>query len=400
MRLTLRRWQHFVRFWLQSRIWVDLAWGLPALIVASAATAILLYALCHRTPESETDRYLRAAREAVHKKEWKAADLYYEKVLQHVPHHSTAVFELAKVASVRRQTARRDSLLQRLKSTENDPRKHLWIAELLAESISTKDPIGEAVHHLELAEDHGLDGQALRRNLALRAYHQQHFGTAISLLEKDYSKSPVRFLILAQSHQQLGQLDQAQRAARRLLQAADYEELTASARQLYHAQAHTVLGNYPQAIDLLERQRHSQNRKAIEPYLAEIYASWLKDLKTTSAALAPSHITLLERGLSLSPKHPALVEAFLKLVHEAPNTVLDEAFGRITSPTITHLAFGVRALQKGKSNQAAFHFDLAQQSHPAAHVILNACTRYNSQIQLTPEMLASVGVAGEDAGAR
>lgn len=72
--------------------------------------------------ESSVDRYLIAARSAAAQGAWSEADPYYRKVLEDFPDHAPVVYELAKVAGVLRQSARCDSLLERLQSMTDEPR--------------------------------------------------------------------------------------------------------------------------------------------------------------------------------------------------------------------------------------------------------------------------------------
>ena len=331
------------------------------------------FAVAGRSTDVQTTRYLKAAREASGKKDWHAANLYYEKVLRDAPQYMEAVFEMAKVATVIGQTARRDSLRQRLCRHASTGRHHLWIAELLATSTSERDVIEEAIEHVVLAEEEGLDGTALREMLALRAYTQQRHALTVRLLEEVELVSPPSLLVLAQSYRQLRDEVIAARSARLLLRSLSYYPLPALTRELYQAQAYALLHRYPEAIKLLERQRRSQNMVAVETYLAETYSQWLQHLRSSTEVLSADQFVLLERGLSLVPDHPMLLRAFVALVDEAPDALLHEAFGRFVSPTMAHLALGMRSLSRGDVDQANFHFGLAKGVEPKAEAILVAC---------------------------
>ena len=325
---------------------------------------------------SSVDDYLAAARSASAKGAWRKADLYYRKVLQDVPDHAPAVYELAKVAGVLRQSARSDSLLERLQAMEGEPRKSLWVAELLGRRARTIDDLVPALNALEEAGERGLDTGDLSVMLAARSLELGDHETVVELLGgRGDDLMAEGLLIMATSLQVLQRPAEAAAVARRLL--AINQPMTQTARDLLHAQAYAILGEHGRAVGLLERQRRSEE---VERLLAEVYRSWLVDLIGRKEEAPSQDLALLEYGLARLPLQPDLLSQFVRFTQVVSQESLDAAFGEVESPLIVHLTLGLRAVFAGDASAAAFHLDVAQRLDERGRSFLQACLELPSLV--------------------
>lgn len=362
----------FVRRWLRSRSPSDLIWGLPCIITLMITLPIGAHLVWRVDSQSLADRYLTAARASAAQRAWREADLQYRKVLQEDPSHAAAVFELAKVASMQQQRARHESLLSRLETMPTkDPQVPLWIAELRGATAHDASSFEPAIEALQNADTLGLDTSKLRVKLAGHGFQLGEHALVVDFLDKpDLLIPKFSLLMLAQSWKALGRADKAEDLARQILMTQDTMETPAD-RDVLHAQAHLLLGNFQNAAVLLERQAHRSTELA--NILTETYIEWIHHLSSTDQTTIGKHLFLLERAFHQHPSHPHLLVQFLELMESTPLQALDQAFTNMASPLLTHLALGLRAIKADDDASAAFHLDIAQRLDARGTQILQAC---------------------------
>ena len=371
-----RKFRFFLRHWNRSRSLGDLLWGLPAVVVLVIVVQMSVHLRWRAHRGSSFDDYLAAARSASATGAWRKADLYYRKVLQEVPDHAPAVYELAKVAVVLRQSARLDSLLERLQAMEGEPRTSLWVGELIGRRARNVDDLVMARKALEEAGERGLETRDLSVMLAARSLELGDHDAVVELLGgRADDLSAEGLLIMAKSLQVLQRPAEAAAAARRLL--AVNQWVTPMARDLLHAQAYAILGDHGRAVGLLDRQRRSEE---VERLLAEVYRSWLVDLIGRKEEASSQDLALLEYGLARLPLKPELLSQFVRFTQVVSQDSLDAAFGEVASPLIVHLTLGLRAVFADDASAAAFHLDVAQRLDERGRSFLQACLEHPSLV--------------------
>ena len=149
---------------------------------------------------------------------------------------------------------------------------------------------------------------------------------------------------------------------------------TAGRRDVLNAQAHLLLNNFQTAAALLERQ--APNSPEVAKILTDTYLEWIRRLSSTDQATIAKHLFLLERAIRHDPSHPHLLGEFLHLVETAPLPSLEYAFSNMTSPLLTHLALGLRAVKAEDQASAGFHLDIAQRLDTRGTQILLACLEH------------------------
>ncbi len=383
---SLRPIRHFFRVWGKSSDRRLALIGLPALLLFLSVG--VAFPLLKEQHSNHADRYLHAAAIATQQKDWESASLYFERFLQQSPNHGLAAFHLAKVAIARGHLSQVHSLMAMLRELD-DHRRHLWLAELLAETSMESEGIDQALHHIDLAEAKGLPTQAIRFRLAVSAYQKGEHERCLTFLD-GLPLQAEQVLLQAQSLEQLGRREEARREAARLL--SHLEHHPKGSRWLFEAQAERLLGNYARAESLLRPALDSPLAESIHPILTETYFHWLTD--PAMALTLPEQCRLLERGLSLQADHPGLLRQFLRLTKPLSTQLLDGQLAHTTAPLLSHLSLGLSALAKGSTTRAAWHFDLARHHDATATAILRHCTTLanGESFPLSKALFAEVGI--------
>jgi tetratricopeptide (TPR) repeat protein len=373
----------FLRRWCSSRPLPALLRGLPIVLVSLA-----VFCLGSATQVSRSDlleRYRRSAAKAADRGNTAAAALWLEKASLLRPDDLECQFRLAVAADRDGRPDRSRAILRRIAPADAKgyPRAHFWLAkEMLQRRASLTAKEEEALeHHLEHALEDPANRPEAYAMLGQFYLRRGDLDRAIAQLERSAAESPVMLVTLAQMYKLQQRTQQALSAARK---GRDFfrEKVTrnpeAAAPRIQWALAEQVLGNYAEAVRILEEGLQYSDQKQA---LVAAYLRWYDALLENESGNLAKRLALLDRALVHGPEDPRLLGLLAKLAtrdwdrpeeaYSALRSIL--AFGG--APITIHLILGSQALKRGEFENGLMHLELAGGRNAHIPRVLNNLAR-------------------------
>ena len=382
----------FVVDWVGSRPVRPLLWGMPAVSVAGAVLGALIVARAHARYGLARE-YLQAVYQASRSGDWRAADLYLARLEWLRVSDPEIVFNMALLAEQRKDHERARQLMQRIAPADQTgyARAHYWLAVDLAKNRSPLNLEHQRLleHHLQAnlgRQPSNVPAHAMLAQLYLK---QKRFPDAIPHLLVAAAKLPSLQIVLAQSYAVIGQPDRAREVAE---QARDYyrrrlenDPKNASYRVML-ARIELFLQNAEQAEKvLLEGLREAiatgePDEKVVRQFrqaLSLVYVTRFDEVSQAAPEELGQRIRLLQQALQYGPDNPRALDRLAQLATlgeddaEAARQQLKQVLAEGQAPPTVHLIVGTSLLEKGESEQAIQHLELAFEQMPRMPVVAN-----------------------------
>jgi tetratricopeptide (TPR) repeat protein len=405
--------------WVAALNWRLFLQGLPALAVGAAAVTVLCFAFFTSTQEVEA-RYRERALSAGRAKDYTEALACYERLAGFQNDRAETLFEMALIAEQAGQPERCQLLMNQLAAPEHQghPKAHLWQAvRILSQPAQTQqlEQVRQlAETHLMRALDGGLDDKEAAHGLLGDLYLARGLlAEAESHLLIAAKKRPQIRLTLARLYARQGNLVRAKTEA----QAVANVYSTAARADLYNhfarfrwAEAMTFLEEFPQAVTILDAGLTGTREEFYRAALARVYATWFDQLGRVGSPNPGFRLMLLERGLRYDPKNMALLDRLLNVTRmsigadlpaslaaaavgwsgtlpatlaagnlvaygslekEAARSTLRRMLAEGQGSAQIHFALGVDAWDQGRTKEARFYWERANQLAPDLPVVAN-----------------------------
>ena len=388
----------------RTRIPRHLLQGLPALMFGASFICAIVLSLS----QSQSDlgikyrraarQHMRAAQRALHlenlpqaEKNWRAADVFYRKVVKGPETDPDALWDSALLAEKMKRPSRRDAMIRRLKEEFAYPSAYLYSARQRIHSkernlqglekaqSDVEKALATAAH--PITEEERIDFEKrvdhVRRQLGAAFSDLGYHARAIEQFENLFDPNIASRSEKANIFHRAGKLEEASTIARSTLQEISSAATLEAA--LFRATAMAILDEGDAAIALLRQLRPAAADEKVAPLVASISLQCFEILKRTHPE--NPRLELVETTLEVLPTHPLLPKLLVKLAGLDPETVepmpLDRArrlVAKGTAPVAAHLCAGLVALRIGNREEAEFHLSMAHRSRDSVADILGECS--------------------------
>ncbi len=380
-RLTLFLFDFIIGWW-RSRELRRLIPGLPAVLIAIAATYVAL-ASAFQDRGQILQAYQRAAKSAMAAENYASAKLYLERIITMQGGDNETLFDLALAAQKTKDYPRVAASMQSLAPLDRPVHApaHIWQA---AYHINLRPT---TLKDLQIAETHLLHALKLRPQDALgndllgQLYFQQGlYGQAIRYLLISAQSTPTRKLTLAKAYALSGERSQALRYG---TEARDYYARESAAKpqdvslRVSWADACLFIDDFSEAVRLLRETLAMHDEQSVRQALVRCLVAWADDLPTATVEQRQEQFELLEKGVQIYPNELLLFDRLMRLLDRddetsraarellQANIVAGKAIG------LSHLLLGSYAFKSAGNDEATFHLERAFESLPNADLIAN-----------------------------
>jgi predicted Zn-dependent protease len=410
----LREWRH----WLKTKVTTPLAWfwydlrltiaerfgklgsrfatwwkgrrvryffqGIPALLVTLGVLGLLLAALFDSRVELIRSYQTRAT-QSMQDRNFLAARVAYERLTLLGEARPEDRYRLAVALFAAGDRERANALIASLAPLGEGTglaSAHLWLAErLLDRSTNPTRP------SIDLAERHLLRALQLRPDLSeshvrlAGLYLQTNRGAqAEKHLIAGFDARPEFGLVLVALYSSQGQSQQArswaERAAGRFGASLSSDPNNAAARKNL-AEARLLLGEYPQAISVLQDGLARTGDADFRTRIAKTCTVWLDAISGDGEKEQAQRLALMEMGLKYEPTNIDLLVRLARLARpegpsaDKPRELLQAMLARGQASLSLHMVLGMDAFERGKLDQARQYLDQAYRLDPSAPALAN-----------------------------
>ena len=385
-----------------------LAQGLPTVLVGGLLCTIAGASVLSSDVPLES-RYKRAAQRALVAENYRAAELYYERLAQLDGGVPETRYALAMTALALNQPDRTRSILLKLapKDRKGYGPAHLWLARYLVGSANgNREVLLEAHPHVtralaDQANNPFAHAVAARLFAGLRMLDEAetHLVTAISLNAPDEVKANLRLslarLYVLQNQHALARLE-AQEALSYFSRRAGVEPDNHGIR-LAWAEAALFLERFDEALSAL--QAGIVMDLSEQPELRSAYVNRLSQLYTTKATVLgregkanlAEQLALIDRALQYHPGNLAALNVIIGLsklsgaVADQAREKLQEALAKGGAQATAHFILGNIAWERGEPDKARWELEIAYELNPRLPEVGNNLAWYIAQSQ-TPNL--------------
>lgn len=383
-----------LRRWWQGRDRRKLVFGAPALVGGLLALAVGTVVLASHPRELHA-RYLAEGKAALKSRNYPHALTCFERLAPDPAADPDTAYRLALAAEAAGDLPRAAGLMRALApdGAKGYAPAHYWRARfLLAAAPGSAAAADVAEAHLTRALEGELDDRAavhgLLGQLALARAGRPDVGdgrdAALAAAERHLAEAvgsqPAFRVPLARVYALRGNptrsRQEAEQAVRFFRERATAEPGNVRAR-LFWADAAAVLGDFPAAVDALEKGFAATRSADYPPALARVYVAWYEARKGKGAAAAEL-VGLLDKGLGHDPANKDLLQRLTERTRvggadaDAAREALRGLLARGgTALGPVHLALAVDA--RGRADPAAekFHLEQALKLDPKAATVAN-----------------------------
>ncbi|MFO0951113.1 MAG: tetratricopeptide repeat protein [Isosphaeraceae bacterium] len=358
----------------------DLALGIPAVLILLVMAGTLYAGVRRSTMATE---YSEEAERLIKAGDMKSALVAYKRLASLTPERANVRFGLAMCYAANNDVGRAESLMRSLAPPDKPgyPPAQLWLAQQILASP------GLSVPRLELAAlylKRFLDAQpsepAVKILLGNLYTSLGRLKEARPLLEAAADGRPEILINLANVCRNMGDEDEAKRRAKEALeackaQAPKYKD-DPNFRLLW-ATSHTLLGEFPQALEILEKTKMTEK---LEPVMrrnkATLFVAWDEQLESANADPA-RRLETLEKGLECDPTLPALyirLGTLMSGTGEVPARIrarLAAMEKQKSAPGLVELTLGNDAWSREEVPQARAHWEKALAEKPDLAIAAN-----------------------------
>jgi tetratricopeptide (TPR) repeat protein len=376
-------WQRFRR-WARTRDWRTLLLGSPALLAGIGVVIVAWLAVS--TPDSEVQaRYVAEGRAAHDRKNYPRALTCYERAAARTGQDQPEVlYRLALAAEQVGHTDRAVGLMSELAPPDCKgyaPAHFWWACVLLRAPQPTVQARDAAEVHLVRALDGELPDREAAHGLLGQLYLAKgRLDEAELHLSRAIRSRPQLRLWLARLFAARKDLPRARQEAERTLRLyrgrakADLDDHMA---RLTWADATAFLEDYPGAVTILQEGLAATQAAIYRSALARVYLAWYDSRPRNGKTSPAEHLELLSKGLSYEPTDRDLLNRLLACL-QAPGKGADSARALLRrmlaegkATAYVHFALSVDAWQRGKSDEARLHLELAHKADPALPLVAN-----------------------------
>ncbi|MBS0201589.1 MAG: hypothetical protein JSS49_01730 [Planctomycetes bacterium] len=371
---------YLLRSWWKRRKLQQLLAGLPALVLI-VAVSYLGIAIADQDDKLILAKYQRAAKSSLDGKDFNAAKLYLERLLEKRPGDREVLFDLARAAEHTRDYPRLASAM-RLLAPEDRPvhgPSHLWQATRLL----SHNPV--TPQQVRLAESHLLHALTLRESVPVAhdLLGQMYFQLGLwsqAIPHLSASPDPSRRLLLAKAYVLDGQRDKGRSAgeqARDFFKRESIEHPQDAQLRINCAEACLLLEQYPEAVRVLQDALTMNDQIPIRRALARSYVMWADSLPEGISNRRMQQFEMLAKGVQAYPDELSLYDRLLKLLEHGQDTgetvrqflLKNIVEGRAVG--LSHLILGSYAFGTGRADEAKLHMEQAFAALPNADLVAN-----------------------------
>lgn len=383
----------FIVAWGQSLDWLDLSYGVPAILLTLAlgTGAVIAYTGGNEWRTRLLDDQLQHALEI---DDFDTAALLLRRQLKDTPDN---LDRLLRFGSVLDAQAKRDealSLMRDLVQVKGNEQAARWIVMNEYQgrgdrnwSSLSEDEQREFASLLKLISEAAPNDLAVKRAYAELLIASEKYSLALPLLAGLIDIEPMRGLQAAAISRKFGNPAQADRFAELALAKVDKmlaEDPRNADLAIAVAQNQLFLHRFAEASRVLklaiERAKTPEDENRLRQGLAESIVSWIGYIEkspTNTASEKLRVMQMLQVALLYAPNNPRV----LSLVADRVLGTLDETDEGLvevrqslisgSSPGISHFIQGTVGLMRDDMKSAMFHLELASEMMPNASAILN-----------------------------
>jgi tetratricopeptide (TPR) repeat protein len=421
----------------RAREWMNLAYGLPAVVAGIGAFAVMM--MVTSQAEELPLEYLRQAQTAFHDGHFEPAEVYLHRALQLDPDSNEASYLLARTLEQTGESRRAMAILDSLAPDDRrgDPRAHLRKAELLFSELRSRVEPGmtsipaSQKEWLRLLQhvDNAQAGRGYTRGeqadlnffRGIIYYNMGEKKKAREPLERASAERREYNVALAVLYEDLNEVAGAQRA-RDLARAHFQNELNEDRESVAHrlALVDVILGDrdYDTAIRVLEEGRRiNPDDELLRKNLADAFVLRFRSLPPGTDPGV--QISLLEQALKVDPECALAMQHLINLgagsSKESVRGLLEDLIALGNSAPLAHFALGVMEWEEQDSqtkDNAIWHLERAYKLDPDLAVVGNnlawllahdeenpqldrALALINSVLESRPDQLSYVETRGQ-----
>ncbi len=372
----------FRRWWGTRSVW-DLVGALPAMLLCGAVVVVGCVIAVDRSADLRT-AYQRVGGDALRSKNYATARLAYERLTlldDDRPEHRYALaVSLRGLGEDQRARAIMTSLAPLGQPIYYGP-ADFWLGQsLLAQPVISPSELEAAEAHLLRAVASGtrlVDAHSLLGQMYLKTGRPEHAEKHLLVGSEKY---PELALLLSGYYLSKGKKDAertwSERCARVFRTQLERDAANDTAR-IHLAEALILLGDHPQAIEILRQGLLRTGARFYRARLADTYAMWLDAIQEDPRSGLDRRLPLIAEGLRYDPNNLKLVKllaAATKLDGSEADTARASIEGMLaqgTAPGSLHLILGLAAFRKGQLEAAQLHLDRAWKTEPQMAVLAN-----------------------------
>jgi tetratricopeptide (TPR) repeat protein len=370
--------------WLESRNWLRLLAGVPALL---AAIGVVVFAVFYFgwTPAHAAASCLEAGNRAFSNRDYDRARVAFMGLTR--LQGRTQPEYAYKIALSLAQRGRKEEAVALLAAIAPPDRAgyapaHLFLARALLETGNTTPRLLRgAESHLQkvLTQDTKNDDARLLLGQIYARFGQ--WEDVRKQLTEVVSAKPEAALLLATAHRALGD-DSAARtwAARAAKHFGDLVEQTAGnvpSERMAWAEALVMLQDYEQAFTLMEAGYRKSSDPGYRSALGQLCAAWSDNLGREKPLEIAERLRLVQQGLRYAPANRSLLRTLAALsslqgaAGDAARTAVNQTLAAGENVALLHFCLGGLAWERGDLETARFHFGAAYAGAPEMPDIAN-----------------------------
>ena len=373
-----------IRLWFESRPYRRLWLSLPALLVGLAWLAFGIV-LAFTKPAATQAYYTSLVPRALAMRDFPTARVASNRLLLSWPGSRTQDLFNLGLAMFGLGQGRDGFALMNVAAPIEKPvfaPAHLFIArQLLMQTNVTPATIQQAERHLNHVL--ALEPNSVEAQLVLgRLYFQmRNWDAAKEHLELCVSARPETAILLASvakaQSDDIAMRRWAMRAADHFRGLVDKSKQDRPMDRLAWATALTIQERYADAIAILEAASKTSDSKVYAAGMASIYADWAAQVAKSDPRNVELRLKLIQQGLRCDPQSLPLLELLLPLTRlsatesKEASVMLTRMLAEGGSSPMLHFVVGNDAFQRGDTEMAAKHFNLAYELGPKLPIVAN-----------------------------
>jgi tetratricopeptide (TPR) repeat protein len=374
---------HFFMDWWCSRNWRLLRTGLVPVLVL--LISLFIFLSNQWTPKAKWLRvYDAAARGAYHGGDFEAAEVYFLRMASIDESDPATIYGLAVTAAEKEDYERARSLMRQIapKDEPGRARAHFWLAMDMLERDAPLSADAERALEHDLKQALGGPQFRTEANVLLGDLYLSRDDSESAILHYEQARStrPELWLPLAELYTQQNRTvlahGAATRASKHFRQRTKAEPQEPENRVRW-AWSEVLLGNYPQAVEILESGLAYSNAQRFHDVLVATYLTWHESLVKHNRHDLTKQLQLLNRALTHGPNNPQVLTLLANLAtrpweqNEEARATLKQLLSSGVAPATVHVILGTRALEQGDVQKGLMHLEVANERNPQIPIVLN-----------------------------
>ncbi len=358
----------------------NLVKGIPALAVILAAA--ILMANVRSNPVAGSV-YLNAARQAVEQKDFKRAELFFDRAVKLDGERSEVLFEIANMSFATGDTARACMLLDRIAplSSRGYAPAHITQAQLILAKATKFEQLSLAESHLIHATS-GRDRYPAADAMLGQLYIQtQEPQKAVEALLRACESNKQYLLLLARANSLAGDRQEAERKAQL---AVEYYRGLSEAQptnlqlRMNWAEATTFLLRFEEAIRILEHGLSLNGDEVrLRKAMGEVYIAWFDNLLSEQPRDYAAQFEVLAAGIHANPGEVNFLQRAMTIIQrddplaDNARAIMRQMISSGKGAALAHMILGTDAIEQKDLQPAVTHLEIAIQLDPTMAVAAN-----------------------------